>query len=188
MKDINIKIGQRIKELRESQNLSQKDLATEINSYQSTISQYEYGTKGIPVEHLVKLADYFNVSCQFLCTGEDSNNKLAMLKKYIHLKYCECPVDDSQQEYLVLSINKSLINYLYQVAQSEHIPNLPDKAREAWYQEMEKEFNSSYMHNQDSISFIPFPSENISTDNSPNKWHQQELLEKTTIFFKKTFS
>lgn len=87
-----------------------------------------------------------------------------------------------------LSINKSLINYLYQVAQSEHIPNLPDKAREAWYQEMEKEFNSSYMHNQDSISFIPFPSENISTDNSPNKWHQQELLEKTTIFFKKTFS
>lgn len=77
--------------------------------------------------------------------------------------------------------------YLYQAVQAEHISKLPDKAKEAWFKEMENEFNKSNKE-ENFVSFIPFPIENISTDDSPNRWDQATLLENTTDFFTKNFS
>ena len=183
----NEEIGNRIKELRNLHNLSQTQLAEEINTQQPIISKYENGETNIPYTHLFALANFFNVSCQYLLTGEQCDNYLTILKKYIHLEYCSCPADHHLQEYLELHINKAFVNYLYQAAQAEHLSRLPNKAREAWYREMEREFNTSNS-NDDFVSFIPFPSKNITTDNSPNNMSQSAILEETTDFFKENFS
>ena len=56
----------RIKELREDSDTMQKELATYLNVKQSTYSQYENGHRQIPIEALVKLAEYYNTSTDYL--------------------------------------------------------------------------------------------------------------------------
>jgi len=62
MKDIGI----RIKEEREREGLSQKELAVKIGVKQNTISQYEKNVKRPSYEILVLLANYFGVSTDYL--------------------------------------------------------------------------------------------------------------------------
>ena len=56
----------RIKELREDSDTMQKELATYLNVKQNTYSQYENGQRQIPLEALVKLAEYYNTSTDYL--------------------------------------------------------------------------------------------------------------------------
>jgi repressor LexA len=56
----------RIKFLREEKNMLQEDLGKVIGVTQKTISNYEKGTRDIPTEYVLKLADYFNVSTDYL--------------------------------------------------------------------------------------------------------------------------
>ena len=56
----------RIKELREDSDTMQKELATYLNVKQNTYSQYENGQRQIPIEALVKLAEYYNTSTDYL--------------------------------------------------------------------------------------------------------------------------
>ena len=56
----------RIKELREDSDTMQKELATYLNVKQNTYSQYENGHRQIPLEALVKLAEYYNTSTDYL--------------------------------------------------------------------------------------------------------------------------
>lgn len=65
------KFSERIKELREEKGLSQRQLAVEINVSQANISRWENGTQDPSTEWLVNLADYFNVSVDFLLGRED---------------------------------------------------------------------------------------------------------------------
>ena len=62
MKDI----GTLIKEQREKEGLSQKELAVKIGVKQNTISQYENNVKKPSYKTLVLLADYFEVSTDYL--------------------------------------------------------------------------------------------------------------------------
>lgn len=67
-----------IKELREDNNLTQSELGQILNTNQRTISQYERGTRQIPVEIIIKIAKYFNVSTDYLLGLTDtptSSNK-----------------------------------------------------------------------------------------------------------------
>jgi transcriptional regulator with XRE-family HTH domain len=56
----------RIKELREDSDTMQKELATYLNVKQNTYSQYENEQRQIPLEALVKLAEYYNTSTDYL--------------------------------------------------------------------------------------------------------------------------
>ena len=56
----------RIRELREEKNLRQSDLARETGIDQRTISNYETGKSNPDGFALVKLADFFNVSVDYL--------------------------------------------------------------------------------------------------------------------------
>lgn len=67
MKDIGI----RIKEQREIKGLSQKELAIEMGVKQNTISQYENNIKRPSYEILILLADFFDVSIDYLLGRED---------------------------------------------------------------------------------------------------------------------
>lgn len=54
------------KKLRLSESLTQKDLAEALKIPQSTISKYENGQLEADYENLIKIAEFFNVSIDYL--------------------------------------------------------------------------------------------------------------------------
>lgn len=56
----------RLKELRERNNISQVKLAMDLNLNQNSISRYENEEREADYKTLISLADYFNVSIDFL--------------------------------------------------------------------------------------------------------------------------
>ena len=64
----------RLKELRKKKGLSQLRLATDLNTTQNTISRYETGEREPGIDELIKIADYFNVSVDYLI-GRTENPK-----------------------------------------------------------------------------------------------------------------
>jgi len=65
----------RLKELRKKKNISQLRLATELNTTQNTISRYETGEREPGIDELIKIADYFNISVDYLI-GRTENPKM----------------------------------------------------------------------------------------------------------------
>ena len=55
-----------IKNLRIDNDLKQSDLASYLSIDQTTYSKYELGRLSIPVDVLIKLADYYGVSVDYL--------------------------------------------------------------------------------------------------------------------------
>ncbi|MBO7253863.1 MAG: helix-turn-helix transcriptional regulator [Clostridia bacterium] len=62
----------RLKELRKAKGISQLKLALDLNTTQNTISRYETGEREPSINELIKIADYFNVSIDYLL--ERTNN------------------------------------------------------------------------------------------------------------------
>ena len=61
----------RLKELRKSKKISQLKLAMDLNMNQNTISRYETMEREADYETLIKFADYFNVSLDYLLGRTD---------------------------------------------------------------------------------------------------------------------
>lgn len=59
-------IIERLKKLRKEGKLTQKDIATFLNISQPAYQQFESGKKKMNLETMEKLADYFNVSTDYL--------------------------------------------------------------------------------------------------------------------------
>ena len=66
-----MKVVNRLKELREDNDLFQKDIAKILNMSQTGYSQYETGTNDIPTAILRKLADYYGTSIDYLLYRTD---------------------------------------------------------------------------------------------------------------------
>lgn len=56
----------RLKELRNKKGITQLKLAMELNMSQNTVSRYENGIREAGYNELIKIADYFNVSIDYL--------------------------------------------------------------------------------------------------------------------------
>ena len=56
----------RLRDLREDRDLKQKDLAQLLNIHQTTYSDYELGRLNIPVSTIHALADFYQVSTDYL--------------------------------------------------------------------------------------------------------------------------
>ena len=56
----------RLKELRLKRNISQLKLAMDLNTNQNTISRYETGEREPGIRDLIKIADYFGVTVDYL--------------------------------------------------------------------------------------------------------------------------
>lgn len=56
----------RLEYLRKKRKISQLKLALELNMNQNTISRYETGAREADYATLIRLADYFNVSIDYL--------------------------------------------------------------------------------------------------------------------------
>ena len=62
---------ERIKNMREDLDMTQKDLAKILNISQRTLSHYELGTRDIPTETLIALADFYHCSTDYLLGRTD---------------------------------------------------------------------------------------------------------------------
>lgn len=65
----------RLKELRKSRGISQLKLAIDLNMNQNSISRYENGEREADYATLVRFADYFDVSVDYLL-GRTDNPKV----------------------------------------------------------------------------------------------------------------
>ena len=62
----------RLKELRQKKRISQVTLAMELNMNQNSISRYETGEREADYKTLIAIADYFNVSVDYLLGRTDN--------------------------------------------------------------------------------------------------------------------
>lgn len=64
----------RIRDLREDHDLTQKQISDYLMCDQSLYSKYERGEREIPLHLIIKLADYYNVSIDYI-VGRTKNPK-----------------------------------------------------------------------------------------------------------------
>jgi len=99
----------RIKDLREDNDITQKDLAERLNIAKSTLSGYENGTSEPSFQILFKIADIFHVSLDYILgrTNDKSNDnflknlteeEITELKKYKELLEIKRSVQENKQQ------------------------------------------------------------------------------------------
>lgn len=86
---------QRLRDLREDKDLSQTEIANVIKTSQSYYAQYESGKRAIPFDRIIELANYYNVSIDYiagrtndkkgLTRSELSEKETALIKNYREL-------------------------------------------------------------------------------------------------------
>lgn len=62
---------ERIRELREDNDLKQKDIAMYLGTTQQVYSRYENGDNDIPIRHIIALCKYYNVSADYILGLKD---------------------------------------------------------------------------------------------------------------------
>jgi len=81
-------IGEKIRRLRQTKGLSQKDLASYVGVTYQQIQNYEKGKSKIPVDRLIKIAEALEVSLDYFLKEFDNNHnkvsesELALLQTY----------------------------------------------------------------------------------------------------------
>ncbi|WP_417129052.1 helix-turn-helix domain-containing protein [Ruthenibacterium lactatiformans] len=63
--------GERLRQLRTEKGLTQKQLAVETGTSERGIQNYEMGIRNPAFDALLSLADYFDVSLDYLCGRSD---------------------------------------------------------------------------------------------------------------------
>ncbi len=61
----------KLKELREEKGVSQQEIAKYLNIKQNTYSQYETGKRQLPIETLIKIAEYYKTTTDYILGLED---------------------------------------------------------------------------------------------------------------------
>ncbi|WP_312281349.1 helix-turn-helix transcriptional regulator [Oscillibacter sp.] len=69
--------------LREDRDLKQSDIASLIGTTQQQYSKYEMGGSDLPIRALIILADFYNVSADYLLGRTDCKDGLSALKEQV---------------------------------------------------------------------------------------------------------
>lgn len=83
----------RIKDLREDADLKQSELAQAVGISQKTLSNYETGKTNPDSYAIIKLAEFFNVSTDYLLGVEDRDTRS---RRTANIKRMEKRLDDMQ--------------------------------------------------------------------------------------------
>lgn len=65
-------IGERIKELRVSEGMTQHDLAEKLQISTSAVGMYEQNRRKLPNDIIIKLCEIFNISSDWLLSGNEA--------------------------------------------------------------------------------------------------------------------
>lgn len=94
-------LNERIVKLRKLRNITQEELARRIRSTRSALSQYELGTRSPDYDTLKRMADYFEVSTDFLLGKDDSKKEVEIDEIKMKLLAGFDKLSDVDKEYLV---------------------------------------------------------------------------------------
>ncbi len=103
--------GELLVQLRNKKKIYQKELASYLNVSIGTISNYENGVHTPDLSTLCKLADYFDVSTDYLLGRTDFAYSLDFLNKKIAVDYTVSDIANTTLELTPNNIS-SLIDYL----------------------------------------------------------------------------
>lgn len=67
---------QRIKDLREDKDLTQTQIAMILYTNQRVYSRYETGQSKMPIHHLIKLCEFYNVSADYILGFTNEQRKI----------------------------------------------------------------------------------------------------------------
>ena len=70
-----MKYNERIRELREDHHLTQQKIADLLHIGQRTYSDYESGKTRIPIDSILVLARYYNVSLDYITGASNQKNE-----------------------------------------------------------------------------------------------------------------
>lgn len=86
MKQISLEIfAQRLKNLREEHGLSTRALGELVGTSNATISRYETGKRDPDLMVVHNIAEYFNVTIEYLCGEDISPDKENMIRMFSNL-------------------------------------------------------------------------------------------------------
>ena len=88
----------KLKELRLQNNLTQENLARKLDILRNSYIYYETGKKYPPVEVLIRMAKFFNVSISFLLDEQSENNNDLYMSFHEQLKELRLQNDLSQEK------------------------------------------------------------------------------------------
>lgn len=66
----------RLRNIREDKDLTQKEIATVLKMKQEQYHRYESGKRDLPLEHLIALCKYYNLSADYLLGFTDEERPL----------------------------------------------------------------------------------------------------------------
>lgn len=78
--------AKRFKDLRETNNLQQKEVAQALNIPASTISKWEHEERTPYGDMLIKISKYFNVTIDYLLGNDEVNNIKSEMMEMKHLQ------------------------------------------------------------------------------------------------------
>ena len=131
-------LGNRIKFLRKRANITQSELAEKLNLSFGTISKYEKDEISIPSETLLKIANIFNVSTDFLLGRVDIKNEsiaiAASIKDNVDLSDVSNEDKEAIMRFVEMAKNKNknknkkielifFMNYLLKLNQIKSLSN-----------------------------------------------------------------
>lgn len=64
----------RIRDLREDNDKTQQEIADFLGTSQTMYARYERGANELPIRHLIKLADYYGVSTDYILGRTNNPN------------------------------------------------------------------------------------------------------------------
>lgn len=76
------RLDMRLRDLREDRDLTQQQVADFLAVKQNTYSQYECGTRQLPVEFLPRLARYYTVSVDYILGLTDEQKPYPYSKRF----------------------------------------------------------------------------------------------------------
>lgn len=122
---------ERFKELRELKKLTQSQLAKDLHIGRASVSNYELGTRTPDVDILIKIADYFGVSTDYLTGRSEFKSFKEELKhnntiEKLGIKNDTLLVDKDDREKIISSINllyNSLTEFFASNASENSISN-----------------------------------------------------------------
>lgn len=101
-------LGQKIKHLRISNELSQVDLASKIDTHQSHIGRYERDESVPSALAIKKIAEIFNVSTDFLLYDSKSNND--PIDKELSVLFQEANKLNDENKSFIIKLLKLVLN------------------------------------------------------------------------------
>lgn len=90
-----MKVGEILTALRTERGLVQKELAAYLNLSTGTISNYENGVHSPDLDTLCQLADYFDVTTDYLLNRTDMRHDLNKMNQHLSSEYTMSEVMDT---------------------------------------------------------------------------------------------